>query len=134
MTSPSQGSGRLLFSAGALLGATAVLLGAFGAHALNDLLEPRLMGAYQKAVDYQALHALALLFIGQLLQTRPNPWLMRAGWLMLSGTLLFSGSLYALALSGYRPLGMITPFGGTAFVLGWLCLLKAWPTNGCNQG
>ncbi len=110
--------------AGALLGASAVLLGAFGAHGLEGRLADNLMRAYQKAVDYQFIHALLLLFIGMQAARRPDPWLSRAGGLALAGVLLFSGSLYLMALSGWRGIGWLTPLGGISFVLAWLCLLR----------
>ncbi|MBF0256496.1 MAG: DUF423 domain-containing protein [Gammaproteobacteria bacterium] len=110
--------------AGALLGASGVLLGAFGAHGLEGHLPANLLRAYQKAVDYQFTHALLLLFIGLRASQRPDPWLNRAGVFSLAGVLLFSGSLYLLALSGLRGIGWITPLGGISLVIGWLCLLK----------
>ena len=105
---------------GALLGALAVITGAFGAHGLEGRLDAHHLAIWHKAVHYHALHALALVAIGLLQRTGSTPRL--AGWLMLVGILLFSGSLYGLALSDLRWLGMITPFGGLAFILGWLAL------------
>ena len=115
---------RLFPAAGAFSGLTVILLGAFGAHGLQDVLEPKLMSAYEKGVDYQALHSLLLLVIGQLLSNRSERCFNWAGYLTIAGILLFSGSLYLMAVTGYRPLGIVTPFGGTAFVLAWGCLLK----------
>ncbi|EGK73266.1 hypothetical protein METUNv1_00439 [Methyloversatilis universalis FAM5] len=115
---------RFLFLA-ALAGALAVVLGAFGAHALKARLDEPMLTVWQTAVQYHFWHALALGLIGLLaLHLRDACWLMRAGWLMLAGLLLFSGSLYAMALTGTRALGMVTPFGGLAFIAGWLAL--AW--------
>ena len=105
---------------GALLGALAVVAGAFGAHGLEGRLDAQHLTIWHKAVHYHALHALALIVVGLLQRSGSTPTL--AGWLMLFGILLFSGSLYGLALSGLRWLGMITPFGGLAFILGWLAL------------
>lgn len=109
---------------GALLLAAAVMLGAFGAHALKGRLDDYSAGIYERAVFYHVVHALGLLVV---------PLMMRAGWitpaiggwvcgLLLAGILLFSGSLYALALSGVRALGAVTPLGGVSFILAWLLL------------
>ena len=113
-----------------LLGSVAMLLavamGAFGAHALKELLPAERMAVYQTAVNYHVYHALGLLAIGALALRIPDAaWLRAAGLLMGSGLLLFSGSLYALALSGVRGLGAITPLGGVAFLLAWLALALA---------
>jgi len=103
----------------------AVALGAFGAHALKGRLAPDLAGVWQTAVQYHAWHALALLGVGLLLLHRPD--LRHAGWagaLFVAGIVLFSGSLYALALTGMRGFGAVTPAGGVAFLAGWGLL--AW--------
>jgi uncharacterized membrane protein YgdD (TMEM256/DUF423 family) len=105
-----------------------VVLGAFGAHALEGQLSTQQLTWWHKAVNYQGLHSLALLVSGLLaLSVTPSVALKWAGWLFLAGILLFSGSLYALALSSIRSLGMLTPFGGLAFIAGWAALaLAAW--------
>jgi uncharacterized membrane protein YgdD (TMEM256/DUF423 family) len=119
---------RLWLALGALNGFLAVALGAFAAHGLEGRLSERFLNTFQKAVDYQGMHAFALLAVGLLLWLRPGFRLLNwAGRLFLAGILLFSGSLYILALSGVTLWGMVTPFGGTAFLLGWLILaLAAW--------
>ncbi|QSA96204.1 DUF423 domain-containing protein [Methylococcus sp. EFPC2] len=106
----------------------AVALGAFGAHALRGRLDDYALAIYQTGVQYQFWHALGLGLIAFAAQSKPDAALLRwAGWLMLAGIALFSGSLYVLALSGLRWLGMITPFGGTAFLGAWLLLaVHAW--------
>lgn len=104
---------------GALNGFIGVALGAFGAHGLEGTLDPDMLRVWNKGVDYQQLHALGLLLVGVLLRFEPCRRIGLAGWCLLLGILLFSGSLYALALSGLRPLGAITPFGGVSFLLGW---------------
>jgi len=115
--------GFMLF--GALNGFLGVALGAFGAHGLEGKLTPHLMDVWNKAVHYQQIHALALLLVALLLHNGMSGMGMRwAGWCFLLGILLFSGSLYVLALSGIKPLGAITPFGGVSFLLGWAML--AW--------
>jgi uncharacterized membrane protein YgdD (TMEM256/DUF423 family) len=116
---------RVFLSVGGLSGCLAVAAGAFGAHALRERLSADLLDVFQTGATYQMYHALALVAVGILLprfSIGGSPWLNAAGWLFLAGTLLFSGSLYALALSGVRWLGAITPLGGVAFLLGWLAL------------
>ena len=115
---------RIFFGLGALSAFVSVAAGAFGAHALRARLEPAALAVFETGARYQMYHALALLAVAWAGSRWPGPWAGRAGWLFVAGTLLFSGSLYALALSGIRWLGAITPLGGVAFLLGWLCL--AW--------
>lgn len=114
---------RFLFL-GALSGLIAVAAGAFGAHGLKGRLAPEMLAVFETGARYQAYHALALLAVATLAGRFPGRALGAAGWLFALGTLVFSGSLYALALSGVRALGAITPFGGAAFLAGWGCL--AW--------
>ena len=110
--------------AGALL-ALAVALGAFGAHALKARLSPEMSAAWQTAVQYHAWHALGLAGAGLFLLQRPSAaGIALAGWLFVAGVVLFSGSLYAMALTGVRTLGAVTPLGGAAFVAGWIVF--AW--------
>lgn len=110
-------------TAGALLMLLAVMLGAFGAHALQSMLTPRQLASYQTGVSYHLFHALGLVVIGGLAQiTRPTPWIARAGTLLAAGIMLFSGSIYAMAFGAPRWLGMVAPLGGTAFMLGWIAL------------
>lgn len=117
---------RLFLLFGALNAALAVLLGAFGAHALKNRLAPALLAVYHTGNQYHFYHAFGLLLIGVLAMHWPASLPLRsAGWLMLLGILLFSGSLYALALSGQRGLGAITPLGGLAFIIAWLLLAVA---------
>ena len=103
---------------GALLAALAVALGAFGAHALKAQLTPGMLAAWQTAVQYHLVHAVAIVAIA--LSGRSS--LRGSAWLLAAGIVLFSGSLYLLALTGVRGLGAVTPFGGVAFILGWLWL------------
>ena len=116
---------RLFFSLGAVSGLVAVAAGAFGAHALRARLDPSALAVFETGARYQMYHALALIVVAWAAARWPGPWSGRAGWLFVAGTLLFSGSLYALALSGIRALGAVTPFGGVAFLAGWLCLALA---------
>ncbi|MCC9075823.1 DUF423 domain-containing protein [Litorilinea aerophila] len=116
---------KLFVVLGALLGGLAVALGAFGAHGLQGRLTPDLLQVYETGVRYHFYHALALFAVVMAMGRWPNTaWLAAAGWLFVVGILIFSGSLYALALSGVRWLGAITPLGGVAFIAGWICL--AW--------
>ena len=115
---------RLFVTLGAISGLLSVAAGAFGAHALRARLGPELLGVFETGARYQMYHALALLATGWACTRWPGPFATASGWLFIAGTILFSGSLYALSLTGVRSLGAITPFGGLAFLAGWLCL--AW--------
>jgi uncharacterized membrane protein YgdD (TMEM256/DUF423 family) len=116
---------RALVLAAALLGATGVVLGAFGAHALTGLVRPERLVTFETAVRYQLVHAVALLAVAGLAERRPRYGL--AGPAFVFGVVVFSGSLYALVATNVGMLGMITPIGGAAFVIGW-CILawEAW--------
>ncbi|KAG7388489.1 hypothetical protein PHYPSEUDO_012275 [Phytophthora pseudosyringae] len=103
---------------GALSGASAVLLGAFGAHGLKyRVKDPRLLKNWETAAHYQLIHSVVLLATPMC--RRPG----LAGGLLMTGTLLFSGSLYAMTLTEEKKLGIITPIGGVALVAGWLALI-----------
>jgi len=117
-------SARIALTLAAVLLFLAVALGAFGAHALKARLTPDLQAVWQTAVQYHAWHALALLATGVLLVARPDARVGLAAWLFVAGIVLFSGSLYAMALTGARGLGAVTPVGGFAFLVGWLAF--AW--------
>jgi uncharacterized membrane protein YgdD (TMEM256/DUF423 family) len=107
---------------GATLGFFAVAFGAFGAHAVRDRISPDMLAVYQTGVQYQAMHALALLALG--LSSLNTRLARTAGWFFLAGVIVFSGSLYALALTGTRAFGAITPLGGVCFLLGWGLLAR----------
>ena len=111
----------------AVSGALVVLLGAFAAHGLEGHLTLAQRATYDTAVFYHAMHTLALL--GVLNLTVDSRWLVRSAWCFAIGIVLFSGSLYALAVTGISQLGMITPFGGGAFIIGWLLLLPTTLTE-----
>lgn len=105
---------------GALACMLAVILGAFGAHALRARLSPEMLAIYQTGVQYHFWHALGLLAIGLMLAHLPEALLLKiAGWALLFGIFVFSGSLYLLAITGLKWLGAITPIGGVAFIAGW---------------
>jgi uncharacterized membrane protein YgdD (TMEM256/DUF423 family) len=103
----------------------AVVLGAFGAHALKARLDGEALSVWQTAVQYHFWHALAVLAVAFAIPRLDGPWIKSAGWLFVAGTLAFSGSLYALALGAPRALGMVTPLGGLALVLGWIAVAVA---------
>jgi uncharacterized membrane protein YgdD (TMEM256/DUF423 family) len=116
---------RAFTTAGAVLAGLAVAAGAFGAHWLRNRLAPADLAIYETAARYQMYHSLALL-LAAVIPARHSPRILRAGCrLFLAGILFFSGSLYALALSGQRWLGALTPLGGAAFLAGWACLALA---------
>lgn len=109
---------------GAVLMALAVGLGAFGAHGLRTRLDTYSMSVYEKAVFYHFVHALGILAVAALARTGAITASAQAivSWLLFAGIVIFSGSLYALAISGVRLLGAITPIGGLAFIAAWALL------------
>ncbi|CAM4042319.1 MULTISPECIES: DUF423 domain-containing protein [Pseudomonadaceae] len=118
---------RLWLLLSAFAGFTGVALGAFAAHGLKQRLTPEYLAVFQTGTHYQLIHALALFGVGLLALQMPGRLVNLAGGAFALGILLFSGSLYLLTLSGIGKLGIITPFGGVAFLIGWLCLgLAAW--------
>lgn len=107
---------KLAFKVAATLGALAVGLGAFGAHALKDtLLENGRLETWETAVFYHLTHAIVLLVLSSV-----KPWRRRVWQIMALGILIFSGSLYILCLSGLTWLGAVTPIGGLLLIAGWL--------------
>lgn len=104
--------------------ALAVAMGAFGAHGLRNRLDAYSLSVYEKAVFYHFIHALGILLVALLARTSAISIAgqARVAWLLLIGIVVFSGSLYALALSGVKILGAITPLGGLAFICGWVVL------------
>jgi uncharacterized membrane protein YgdD (TMEM256/DUF423 family) len=118
---------RRLATAAAILGFLAVALGAFGAHALKARLAPDLLAIFETGTRYQMYHALAMLAAAWAVTVVSEPrFAALAGWCFLGGTVVFSGSLYALAWSGVRALGAITPLGGGLLLLGWWWLAMAF--------
>jgi uncharacterized membrane protein YgdD (TMEM256/DUF423 family) len=132
MTSPSPaGASRFAMTcivAGALLMLLAVVLGAFGAHALRAQLTPQQLASYQTGVLYHQLHALGLVLVGVVAHLTPRSrWIRRAAVLFGVGIVLFAGSIYAMTFGAPRWLGMVAPIGGVSFMLGWGALaLHAW--------
>jgi uncharacterized membrane protein YgdD (TMEM256/DUF423 family) len=108
---------------GAAAGFLGVALGAFGAHGLRARLSPDMLAVFETGVRYHMYHAAAILLVA-LMAARLDGWIIRAaGWCFSAGIVLFSGSLYVLAITGTTAFGMITPFGGLAFLLGWALLV-----------
>jgi uncharacterized membrane protein YgdD (TMEM256/DUF423 family) len=116
---------KLFLTLGALSAGLSVAAGAFGAHALRERVEPRMLEVFETAARYQMYHALALLAVAWLSTRVTSGWLMASGWLFVAGTVIFSGSLYAMTFTGIRALGAITPIGGVCFLGGWIALAIA---------
>jgi len=111
----------------AFFGFTGVALGAFAAHGLKNRLSAECLAIFHTGVMYQLVHALALLAVALLAVQIPGRLMTWAGISFVVGIVLFSGSLYLLTLTGVTRLGIITPFGGLAFLAGWLLLgMAAW--------
>jgi uncharacterized membrane protein YgdD (TMEM256/DUF423 family) len=118
---------RKITSVAALLGLTAIILGAFGAHALKKYLSLEQLGSFETGVKYQMYHALFLLFLGftTLISEKAKKTIFQ---LVIFGVIFFSGSIYLLttkALSGidFKFLGIITPIGGALLIAAWSVLL-----------
>ena len=117
---------RVFLAIGGVAALLAVALGAFGAHALKNRIPAEMLAVWHTGVEYHVYHALGLLAVGIVAAQLPDSTLLKwSGWLMLAGILLFSGSLYALALSGERWLGAVTPIGGLAFLAAWAMFVTA---------
>ena len=109
---------------GSVLGFLSVVLGAFGAHGLkNILLKNETMEIFNKAVLYQIFHTIALLCVGNLQMTTGKSFFM-TGIFFTFGVIIFSGSLYILSITNIRWFGAITPIGGVLFVFGWIAFLS----------
>lgn len=119
------------FATGAALAALAVILGAFGAHTLKEMVPPESVSTFQTGVQYQFYHAIGLIIVALAFEKLPSKWVNWSARFFISGIILFSGSLYLLvALKatnsvGLSGLGIITPFGGLFFIAGWLLLVYA---------
>ena len=118
-------SEKLFLVLGAASAFVAVAAGAFGAHGLKARLSPEMLAIFETGARYQMCHSLALLFVAWASGRFPGSVVWVSGWLFVVGIVLFSGSLYLLSLTETRWLGAITPFGGLAFLGGWLCLIWA---------
>ena len=119
---------RTFFVIGSLLGGFSVTMGAFAAHGATKFMTEGQLGWLENAARYNMYHALAILVIAWALTQWPGQagMLSWAGWLFVAGIALFSGSLYVMAFNPLR-LGLITPLGGVAFILGWILMaIAAW--------
>jgi uncharacterized membrane protein YgdD (TMEM256/DUF423 family) len=117
---------KKFISIAAIITAIAVLLGAFGAHALKEKLSLENLQTFETGVRYQFYHAFALLAVGILYKEIDSRLLKWAGWFFIGGIILFSGSLYVLSCwQNMRWVGVITPFGGLSFITGWILLAVA---------
>ncbi|HEY9882085.1 MAG TPA: DUF423 domain-containing protein [Thermosynechococcaceae cyanobacterium] len=120
---------RLFLTVAAILAGLAVAAGAFASHALKERLTERALEIFETAARYQMYHALALFLVAILLSRTETiaPTLSIAGYAFIAGITIFSGSLYALSLTDIKWLGVITPLGGVAFLVGWGCVaIAAW--------
>ena len=105
----------------------AVVLGAFGAHALKTRLSDEMLQVYKTGVEYHFYHALGLLLLGVLSLYLPSGLINWSALSLSLGVILFSGSLYLMAVTGVKWLGAITPLGGLCFIAGWILLfIAAW--------
>ena len=118
---------QLWTGVGGLFALTAVMLGAFGAHGLSGKITPEHLEVFKTGAYYQMVHALALILTGMRMERRPGSTRlgMAAAWLFVVGMAVFSGSLYALAVTGTRAWGIVTPIGGLAFMAGWAVFVLA---------
>ncbi|MEL7311308.1 MAG: DUF423 domain-containing protein [Pseudomonadota bacterium] len=113
---------RTILTLGGANAVLAIAAGAFGAHGLSAKLPPNLLNAFETGAQYHFYHALGLIALGLTIHSLGRSRTLTASaWCMLIGIVLFSGSLYALALTGIRALGAITPIGGTLWIVAW-CL------------
>ena len=118
---------RVFLMLAAFFGFTGVALGAFAAHGLKSRLSEQYLAIFHTGVTYQLVHTLALFGVALLATHLPGRLVTWAGICFALGIVLFSGSLYVLTMTGISKLGIITPFGGLAFLAGWVCLgLAAW--------
>jgi uncharacterized membrane protein YgdD (TMEM256/DUF423 family) len=114
---------KKFITTGAIMGALSVILGAFGAHALKEMVSPEHLVTFETGVRYQFYHAFALLAVGILYKEYPNKLLQWAGNFFIAGTVLFSGSLYILTtMPQMKWAGPVTPLGGLCFIIGWILL------------
>jgi uncharacterized membrane protein YgdD (TMEM256/DUF423 family) len=116
---------NLLVILGCCSAALGVAAGAFGAHGLKSMLSPDILQTYETAVRYHMYHAFGLIAAGLLSSASNESKVRLAGYCFITGTVVFSGSLYALTLTGIRWFGAATPFGGIAFIAGWIVLAIA---------
>lgn len=119
---------RQILMSGALMAFLGVAIGAFGAHGLKPFLSEQMLAAFETGVRYHLIHALGILSAGLSLASVPIRQFKWAGWAFSLGIVLFSGSLYVMSISGMRGLGIVTPFGGLCFIVGWGLLARGYWT------
>lgn len=129
-----QGLNKLWLLAGILLAATAVMLGAFGAHGLKAILAPAALGTFEIGVRYQMYHGVAIVALPALSAYVSSKWLNVVAGFFVIGCVLFSGSLYLLAVTGNGLFGPITPLGGLCFIIGWVALAIAVVNGKTGKG
>ncbi|MBU1236529.1 MAG: DUF423 domain-containing protein [Gammaproteobacteria bacterium] len=112
---------RIFLVIGALSAFLSVLIGAVAAHLPNEHLAVAVQW-FDTGMQYHQFHSLALLIVGLVIAYRPSRWFVAAGWLMVLGTVLFVGNLYLRSLFGIHDLHALTPYGGWAYLAGWLAL------------
>lgn len=117
---------RTLGPVGALIAALTVAAGAFGAHALRGTISPERLATFETAIQYAMFHVTGILVVAILGQRLERRWAHASGWLFIIGVVLFCGAVAALSVGGPRWLGMVAPVGGTALILGWICLAIGW--------
>lgn len=113
---------NVIISLGSFNAALAIALGAFAAHGLQEHLDARSIQVFNKAADFHFWHALGLVLVGLIARDTPRNRFSLIAGLMFVGILLFCGSLYLVGTTGMTWLGMITPFGGLAFIFSWIWL------------
>jgi uncharacterized membrane protein YgdD (TMEM256/DUF423 family) len=115
---------RRFLGLGAVLAGCGVAAGAFGAHALKEILDAPMLLVFETATRYLMYHAFGLCIVSWAIDRYPRQGLEKSGWFFILGMVLFSGSLYVVSLAGIRWMGAVTPIGGLAFLIGWILL--AW--------
>lgn len=114
---------RMYLLIGALLALLGVMLGAFGAHGLKNMLSTAALETFEVGVRYQIYHSLAIMLLGGLTAQASALWCKRAAVLFMIGCVLFSGSIYLLTITGQKWLGPVTPLGGLCLMLGWASVI-----------
>ncbi len=119
---------KFFLLAGCITALLAVVIGAFGAHGLENILDNKMQAIYETGVNYQFYHSFALIITGILIYLWPDTKSFRmAGMSFLLGIIIFSGSLYLYTLTNNKVFGMVTPLGGLSFLLGWILLaISLW--------
>lgn len=125
---------KLFLILGTVNASVVVVMGAFGAHSLKTKISGDMLSVFQTAAQYHFYHSLGLMIIGILaIFFKSEKYLRIAGWMMFTGIILFSGSLYVLSITSTRWVGIITPFGGIAFIISWVFVaISVWNRSSIN--